>query len=153
MQVPGFRPHVTIGGVPVHAMVVGFPVVCFIGALIADVAYAQSPQVQWANFAQWLLALGEIIGVAAALFGLFDLFMNKREMRPTIALWHWAGSVTTLVLGLFNNFVHARDGYTGVVPTGLTLSILTVITVIVTGFLGLRMVHVHQSHATKQVVL
>lgn len=153
MQSPGFRPRVTIGGVPVHAMLVGFPVSCFVGALMADFAYSQSPQVQWANFAQWLLAFGEIFGVAAALFGLLDLFMNPRGSRPTIAWWHWAGSVTTLVLGLFNNFVHARDGYTGVVPVGLTLSILTVLTVVLTGLLGLRMAHIHQMPAATRVIL
>lgn len=140
MDQPGFRPRVTLGGVPVHALLVSFPIVCFTGALLSDIAYLGSDGgVQWANFSQWLLAFGEVFGVIAALFGLIDLFSNARENRPRAAYFHWAGSVTVLVLGLFNNLVHARDGWTGVVPTGLTLSVLTVLAVLVTGFVGHRL--------------
>ena len=48
-----------------------------------------------------------------------------------------------LLLALVNNFVHARDGWIGVVPTGITLSAATVLLMIVTGFLGHRMAYHH----------
>ena len=140
-----FRSRTKIFGVPLHAMLVPFPIACFTGALLADIAYCNSGgQVQWANFAQWLLAFGELFGVIAALFGMVDLFRTPRGARPTAARFHFAGSATMLTLGLFNNFVHSRDGWTGVVPTGLTLSVLTVIAVIFTAFLGHRLAYVHQ---------
>jgi uncharacterized membrane protein len=145
MAEEGFRSRSKIGGVPVHAMLVPFPITCFTGALLADIAYYNSEgQVQWANFAQWFLAFGELFGVIAALFGLIDLFRTPRGVRPTAAWFHFAGSSTMLTLGLVNNFVHSRDGWTGVVPTGLILSVLTVIALIVTGFLGHRLAYVHQ---------
>lgn len=145
MAETGFIPRTAIGGVPLHAMLVPFPIVCFTGALLADIAYFNSGgQVQWANFAEWLLAFGELFGVIAALFGLIDLLRTPREARPTAAWFHFAGSATTLTLGLFNNLVHTRDGWTGIVPTGLTLSVLTVIALVVTGFLGHRLAYVHQ---------
>jgi uncharacterized membrane protein len=145
MAETAFRPRATIGGVPLHAMLVPFPIAGFTGALLCDIAYLQSDgQVQWVNFAAWLLAFGEFFGVIAALFGLFDLLRTPRGARPTSAWLHFLGSATTLTLGLFNNFVHARDGWTSVVPTGLTLSVLTVIALIVTGFLGHRLAYVHQ---------
>ena len=145
MNTLGFRPRITLGGVPLHALLVSFPIVCFTGALLSDITYLNSGGgVQWANFSQWLLAFGEAFGVLAALFGLIDLFSNPRDQRPRSAYFHWAGSLTVLVLGMFNNFVHARDGWTGVVPTGLTLSVLTVIAVLVTGFLGHRLAYVQQ---------
>ena len=40
-----------------------------------------------------------------------------------------------LVLALINNFVHSRDAWTSVVPTGLILSALTVLAMIVTAVL------------------
>ena len=34
-----FRPRIAVGGVPIHAMLVPFPIVCFTGALLTDLAY------------------------------------------------------------------------------------------------------------------
>ena len=56
--------------------------------------------------------------------------------RPNAGWMHIGGSVVVLVLALFNSFVHARDGWTSVVPTGLTLSVITVVVMIVTAFAG-----------------
>jgi uncharacterized membrane protein len=44
------------------------------------------------------------------------------------------------LLSLINVFVHSRDGYTAVVPTGLTLSALVVVVLIITGSLGSALV-------------
>lgn len=145
MAEPSFRPHATIQRVPIHSMLVHFPIVCFVGALLCDIAYIQSGgQVQWANFAQWLLAFGVGIGAIAAVFGLIDLFRTPASARPRTAYWHLGAAVITVVLALFNNFIHARDGWTGVAPTGITLSVLTVIALIVTGHLGGLLAYVHQ---------
>jgi uncharacterized membrane protein len=46
-----------------------------------------------------------------------DLF---RSQRPA---WIRASAfAAAVVLSIFNVFIHSRDGYTAVVPTGLTLS-------------------------------
>ncbi len=144
----GFRPKLVIGDVPFHAMLVPFPIVCFIGALIADIAYVNSPQVQWVNFAAWLLAFGELLGALAALFGLGDLLLNNSEDRPSAAWFHFGGSATALILGLLNNFVHARDGWTSVHPAGIMLSALTVLVLLGTGFLGGRLAHIQHHEET-----
>lgn len=137
-----FRPTVAIGGVPIHAMLVPFPIVCFTGAMLSDITYSDTAQVQWANFSEWLLAFGLIFGVLAAIFGLIDFFVAGRT-RPRIGWFHLIGNAIVLVLALFNNLVHSRDGWTGVVPTGLTLSVITFLLMLVTGFLGWRMAYVH----------
>lgn len=136
-----FRPRAAIGGVPIHAMLVPFPIVCFIGALLSDITYSRTAEVQWTNFSQWLLAFGTMIAGIAALFGLIDLLGNRAAARPRIGYWHLLLNVVVFILSLFNNFVHARDGWTSVVPTGLTLSWLTVIVMIASGFLGHRMAY------------
>jgi uncharacterized membrane protein len=137
-----FLPRAAIGGVPIHAMLVPFPIVCFTGALLTDITYSNSPQVQWANFSQWLLAVGLIVGALAAVFGLID-FLAAGRSRPRIGWFHLIGNAIVLVLALINNFVHSRDGWTGVVPTGLTLSAITFLLMLVTGFLGWRMAYRH----------
>ena len=130
------KPRATIAGVPIHAMLVPFPIACFTGALMTDIAYAESAQIQWANFSAWLLAFGMFMGSIAALFGLIDLFSSKTRPRPATAWWHMGGNFALLAVALVNNLVHARDGWTSVVPTGLILSAVTVAIMVVTGFLG-----------------
>jgi uncharacterized membrane protein len=137
-----FQPTATIFRVPIHAKLVPIPIVCFIGALLTDIAYANTAVTQWANFSAWLLAFGEVFGILAAIFGLID-FLAAGKARPRIGWIHLIGNAAVLILEGFNNFVHARDGYTSVVPAGLTLSIVSVAILAVTGFLGWRMVYAH----------
>ena len=46
-----------------------------------------------------------------------------------------------LVLAFFNNLIHTRDAWTSVVPTGLILSIVTVLVLPVTAWFGREMVY------------
>jgi len=138
-----FRPRIAVGGVPIHAMLVPFPIVCFTGALLTDLAYARSAEVQWTNFSQWLLLVGTVFAGLAAVFGLVDWFGAPRENRPAIGLWHMVLNLVLFVIAVFNNLVHARDGWTSVVPTGLTLSVIMVLIMIVSGHLGHRLAYRH----------
>ena len=53
------------------------------------------------------------------------------------------GNVIALVLSIFNAFIHSRDAYTSVVPTGLILSALVVAILAITGWNGWTMVYRH----------
>ena len=100
------------------------PTFAFIGALATDVTYWQTSGIQWANFSAWLLAIGMVLGGLCLVVELAELFRTSRWRRSS----EWAGfAVTTIALavGLANNFVHARDGWTSVVPSGLVLSAIT----------------------------
>lgn len=120
---------------PIHALLVPVPIVCFTGALLTDLAYMKSPDMQWANFSAWLLCVGMVFAVLAAIAGIVD-FQGHRAHRRGPGWPHAVGSIVVLVLALINNFVHSRDAWTSVVPTGLTLSALTVVAMIVTAVLG-----------------
>ena len=132
-----FRPTVAIGGVPIHAMLVPFPIVCVTGALLSDIVYSNSPQVQWTNFSQWLLFGGLVFGALAAVTGITD-YLGDRRVRSHAASAH--GGINIVVF-IINSFVHARDGWTSVVPTGLTLSIIAVLLLAVSGWLGGTLVY------------
>ena len=124
-------------------MLVSVPVVCFIGALLTDITYAVSAEMMWANFSAWLLVVGFIIGVLAALAGLID-FLGGRGIRTLGAAWlHLTGNLIVLILAFFNVLIHSRDAWTSVVPTGLILSIVTVLILPITGWLGWAMVYRH----------
>jgi uncharacterized membrane protein len=124
-------------------MLVPIPIVCFIGALVTDIVYAVSAEMMWANFSAWLLVVGFIIGVLAAIAGLVD-FLSNPPIRALPPAWpHLIGNLIVLILAFFNVLIHTRDAWTSVVPTGLILSIITVLILPVTGWLGWAMVYRH----------
>ncbi|MGV9006189.1 MAG: DUF2231 domain-containing protein [Brevundimonas sp.] len=130
------QPRVAIAGLSLRALLMPFPIACFSGALLTDITYAQTAVIQWANFSAWLLAVGMLTGGIAFLFGLIDLFFGDWRRRSEL-VWARVGVVVVLLaVALVNNFVHARDGWTSVVPTGLTLSVVTVLLMMVSGVLG-----------------
>jgi uncharacterized membrane protein len=126
---------------PIHPMLVPVPIVCFIGALITDITYWVTAEIMWADFSAWLLVVGVIIGVLAAIAGFVDL-MSNRSIRALAPAWpHAIGNVVVLVLSFFNVLIHTRDAWTSVVPTGLILSIIVVLILPITGWLGWEMVY------------
>ena len=127
--------RVSIAGQPLFGALVAVPAVCFAGALLTDVTYSRSPDMQWANFSAWLLAFAELFGVLALLVALIDL-THARVRRIPAARWQAVGLIVVMVLGLFNNFVHSRDAWTSVVPQGLVISAVTVLVLIPTLWLG-----------------
>ncbi len=132
-----------IAGHPIHVMLVPIPVVCFVGTLVTDIAYWLTANMQWANFSAWLLSVGLIVSALAAVAGLID-FLGDRGIRHLRPAWiHAAGNAVALVLSLINVLVHSRDAYTSVVPTGLILSTVVVLILLVTGWSGAALVHRH----------
>lgn len=128
---------------PIHPMLVPFPIAFFTLALVMDIAYWQSSNLTWKHFAEWLLLAGIVMGVLAAIAGAVD-FLSRREIRAQSPAWpHAIGNSIVLILAIINSFIHARDGWTGVVPWGLTLSAITVLLLLVTGWLGGALVYRH----------
>ena len=135
---------VKIAGHPIHPMLVPFPIACFVGTLVTDIAYAKTFDLLWSTFSIWLLTAGLIMAALAAVAGLID-FLGSRQIRMLKPAWiHLIGNVTAVVLSLINAFVHSRDGYTAVVPTGLILSAIVVAILLVTGWMGWDMVYRHK---------
>jgi uncharacterized membrane protein len=139
------RPRSTaaIFGHPIHAMLVPFPIVCFIGALLTDIAFTQSANIMWSNFSIWLITAGLVMGGLAAVAGLTDYIGDRRVRRIGVATVHMVINISVWVIELFNAFVHSRDGWTSVVPTGITLSAISVALLAVSGWLGGALVYRH----------
>ena len=127
--------RVGIAGHPYSSLLLPVPIVCFVGALLTDVAYSSSGgNLQWLNFSCWLLAAGLLFGVIAAILMIIDLARLPR-LRST---WGWGAFallLVTLLIELINSLVHARDGWTAVVPTGLILSAIGAVLVLSYGWL------------------
>jgi uncharacterized membrane protein len=138
------RSTAQIAGHPFHPMLVPIPIACFVGTLCTDIAYWRSANMAWAVMSTWLLTVGLIVAVFAVIAGFID-FLGDRRIRDLRAVWiHAIGNAIALVLSIFNVLVHSRDGYTSVVPTGLVLSALVVLILLVTGWQGWSMVYRHR---------
>jgi uncharacterized membrane protein len=131
-------------GHPLHPMLVPFPIVCFIGALITDLAYLGSANVQWSNFSIWLITAGLVMGGLAALTGIIDYAGDRRVRAARPATPHMIINLSVFVIEIVNAFVHSRDGWTAVVPTGLTLSAISVLLLGVSAWLGGSLVYKHR---------
>jgi uncharacterized membrane protein len=129
---------------PIHPMLMPIPIACFIGVLLTDLTYWWSAEMMWANFSAWLVTVGVIVGVLAAVFGLID-FLSSRSIRAQKPAWPQAiGNIVLLILATLNMFVHSRDAWTSVVPWGLALSAATVLILIFTAWMGRSLVYGHR---------
>ncbi len=107
----------------------------FVGALITDYIYTKSQDMQWANFSAWLLLFGMVFATAAGAFGIISFLVERPRNLSAISWLYGLSLLSIYVLALFNNFIHTRDAWTSVAPTGLNLSIATAGTVILSAIL------------------
>ena len=138
------RSTACVAGHPIHPMLVPFPIAFFVATLATDIAYWRTEAIMWSHFSSWLNAAGIVMGVLAGLAGLIDFAANQAVRAQTPAWPHALGNVAALGLAIVNAFVHARDGWTAVVPLGLALSATVVAILMVTGWLGWAMVYRHR---------
>jgi uncharacterized membrane protein len=120
--VAGERLAARAGARPIHQVLTPFPVAYFTAALATDLAYWQTAEVMWERFSIWLIAGGLVMSALVALAAVSDLAFGRQRPAWYRALGYLAG----VLVSLLNVFVHSRDGYTAVVPTGLTLSTVAV---------------------------
>lgn len=116
----------------VHYTLRSVPITCFSLALASDIFYLQTSNLLWLHFSEWLLLAGVVFGAIAILIAFIDFLV--RRIRPS-----WAAvllAVVVLILATVNNLVHTADGWTAVYPTGLGLSIATVLAMLLTAWFG-----------------
>jgi uncharacterized membrane protein len=107
----------------------------FLGGLLSDIAYYQSYQIQWSNFAAWLIAGGLVFCGLALVFALVNLIRAEHKTgRPVV---YFLLLLVTWVLGLVNAFEHAKDAW-AVMPSGLVLSVIVTVLAIVAAWTGLN---------------
>jgi uncharacterized membrane protein len=124
-------------GRPIHKMLVSFSAAYFAGALITDLVYWQMPDVLWERFSIWLIAAGLIVAGLATVAYVIDLAGGRQIDRPA---WpRVVGYAVAVSLSVINAFVHSRDGYTAVVPTGLMLSGLVIVVLLLTAWVGMAL--------------
>lgn len=123
---------------PIHTLLLAGSVPLFWGALLSDIAYAISYEIQWTNFAAWLITGALVFNGLALLCAVVGWLRVERQLRdqrlrpwiyPLLLLAAW-------VLGFMNALVHAKDAWAAM-PAGLIFSILVAVLISVSAWLGL----------------
>ncbi|HZX16531.1 MAG TPA: DUF2231 domain-containing protein [Pseudomonas sp.] len=119
---------------PLHATLLAGTVPLFLGGLLSDIAYFRSYQIQWSNFASWLIAGALVFCGLALLFALVNLLRARpRSGRPLV---YFLLLLATWVLGFINALEHAKDAW-ATMPAGLVLSVIVTVLACVTTWIGL----------------
>ena len=139
------RSTASIAGHPLHPMVIPFPIASFVGALAADIAFANTGNAFWVEAAQWLLGIGVLTALIAAVGGFIDFFGDARIRALPPARRHMIGNLALVVLEAFTLLLRAGDNSAdAVVPLGVSLSALGVLLLLFNGWQGWEMVYRHR---------
>jgi uncharacterized membrane protein len=124
---------------PLHAILLAFALPLFLAGLLADIAYNSTFQVQWSNFASWLIAGALFVSPFAGLWALVDLLRSRRDTPVRRSAVRSIAYITVLalmwVLGFINALVHAKDAW-AVMPTGLWLSLVVTLLALAASWIG-----------------
>src|SRR3954467_6310370 len=118
----------SIAGHPIHPMLIPFPVVFMVTALVTDLVFWSTGYALGATASMWLLGAGIIMALVAALFGFTD-FVGDARIRGISDAWqHLIGNLVAVVLVLINWFIRYNSGAAaGVFPWGFWISLITVL--------------------------
>ena len=132
----GVTSSVAIAGHPIHPIIVVFPVAFLTAAAGSDLGYLLTKDFFWARASTWLIGLGLIAGILAAVVGMSD-FLKIPKVRKRTAGWaHMAFNVTALVLTAINFWFRLNSPEAFILPTGLLVSLLVATLLGVGGWYG-----------------
>src|SRR6185437_2211215 len=84
------RSTASIGGHPIHPMLIPFPVAFFVATLVCDLVFWRSGNGGWFAASQWLLGAGIVMALLAAIAGLIDV-LGEPRIRALREVWWHAG--------------------------------------------------------------
>ena len=110
---------------PWLAVLVAGAVPLWLGGLLSDIAYARTYEIQWLNFAAWLVAGAMVFtGLALAAALLRAVLRRSRE-----ALVLTGVLLLAFVFGLVDNLIHAQDAWAAM-PGGLMWSVVVTLLIL-----------------------
>lgn len=146
----------SIGGHPVHPMLIPFPIGLWVFSLIADLIYLWRGNPVWWNYIAFYTLLGGIIGAAvAAVPGFIDWLSLKDPKVVKVANWHARLNVIALLIYASSFYLRTTSGaklVSGSYTIPIALSVLGVILISISGYLGGEMVFKHGVAVDQQSV-
>lgn len=140
----GLRSQSTLGGHPVHPMLVPFPIAFLVGGFACDLVFWGTREPFWALAAAWLVGAGFVTGLGAAVFGLVDFLFIRRVRALNAAWYHFVGNAAVLLLSLWNMALRFDNAAGVVLPLGLIISAAVTVLLLFTGWFGGELAYKHK---------
>jgi uncharacterized membrane protein len=126
---------------PIHPMLVVFPIGLWIFSFVSDLIFVLGGPERWNDVAFYTMAGGLIGALVAAVPGLFDMFSISDPKAGKIA---WNHMILNLVaVALFAVDLYLRTRSAPGAPLPIFLSVVGVVVLGISGWLGGEMVYVH----------
>ena len=137
----------SIGGHPIHPMIIPFPIALWVFSFVADVIYLWRGNPIWRDHIAFYTLLAGILGGAlAAVPGLIDWLSLKEVAVVKIANWHARLNVIALLIFVASFYLRTTGGsalITRSYTIPVALSLLGVILISISGYLGGELVFRH----------
>ena len=111
---------------PLHALLLAGAFPLFLGVLVTDFAYYQTFEIQWKNFASWLIVGALLFGGLALLWAIVET--ARVGWRAPGRAIYFVLLALAWVLGLVNAFVHSGDAWASM-PQGLVIALIDAVLV------------------------
>ena len=131
----------SIAGHPIHPMLVPIPIGLFVFSFVADIAVYLGYGGAWPAVALYTMGGGVIGALIAAIFGFVDLLSLRDDRAKKIAVAHMVINLIVVTLYIVNFWLRWQgqplEGTPGI------LSVVAILLLLVSGWLGGHMVYVY----------
>ena len=121
---------------PLHGLLLSFPIALFTSAVVSDIAFLKTSEIQWTNVSQWLISGGLVFGGLVVAWALITLIFRLRSPSRGRRLVYLGVTVAMWIVGFVNAFKHSQDGWSSVGAFGLTLSVITAVLALIAGVIA-----------------
>lgn len=140
----GITSSIAILGHPIHPIIVIFPIAFLSAVAGTDLGYWLTKGEFWAQASVWLLGVGLLSGIAAAVIGMFDFVRIPRTRHRRAGWAHMLLNIAVLVLTIGNFFLRLGNPEIIILPTGLILSWVVATLLLVSGWYGGELMFRHK---------
>jgi len=137
----------SIGGHPIHPMLIPFPIGLLVFSFIADLIYLWRGNPIWRDYVAFYTLLGGIIGgAAAAIPGLIDWATLTDRAAVKVANWHARVNIITLIIFIGSFYLRTANGaawFPKLTTLPVFVSLVGVIGLTIAGWLGGQLVFRH----------
>jgi len=134
----------SIGGHPIHPMLVPFPLALWTTSFVTDVIYYFERNTSLLLISKFMIAAGCLGAVAAAIPGIIDWLTLKQPEVNRIANWHARLNIIALIVFAVSLYLRLRVAANVVshrMIIAFLLSLLGVILIAISGWLGGEMAY------------